>query len=131
MICHVCRQPASGQCKSCLRFYCPQHGNLVCSACSGVTADAPAARDPAPDVEPEPDLPSIRKDVVRGATCHLCAETASRACRRCGRFYCERHGSTMFGPQCETCARSVTTAVAILLSAIVCMLAVGFLMLVR
>jgi hypothetical protein len=33
MICHVCEQPASGQCQACGKFYCPQHGDMRCIRC--------------------------------------------------------------------------------------------------
>ena len=33
MICHVCEQQAIGQCKSCGKFYCRQHGDVYCVRC--------------------------------------------------------------------------------------------------
>src|SRR5262249_34229687 len=33
MICHVCAEQAVGQCKSCGKFYCRQHGDVYCSPC--------------------------------------------------------------------------------------------------
>lgn len=33
MICHICAQPAIGQCKTCLKFYCAAHGDQLCQQC--------------------------------------------------------------------------------------------------
>lgn len=111
MICHICHEPASGQCKSCLRFYCPRHGDLTCVECAHVTAEPPPAPAPSP-VEPESDaLPSIvlpGPHVQGGPTCYACTQPATRACRRCGQFYCEEHGPRFFlwGNQCQGCDSS-------------------------
>jgi hypothetical protein len=91
MICHVCHQPASGQCKSCLRFYCPQHGDLTCVDCAGVRAGPPPAPEPT-------DGPAV----ALGASCYLCDREADGACRQCGRFICPAHRS-LLGPVCRPC----------------------------
>jgi hypothetical protein len=31
--CHICSQPSIGQCQSCWKFYCKEHGDTVCAAC--------------------------------------------------------------------------------------------------
>ena len=33
MNCHICGQPATGQCRVCWKFYCPAHGDLACQPC--------------------------------------------------------------------------------------------------
>ena len=33
MNCHICAQPAIGQCQTCWRFYCPAHGDVTCAEC--------------------------------------------------------------------------------------------------
>ncbi len=33
MNCHVCTQPATGQCQVCSKFYCADHGDVVCQPC--------------------------------------------------------------------------------------------------
>ena len=33
MECHVCGQPATGQCRACWKFYCAAHGDMVCQPC--------------------------------------------------------------------------------------------------
>jgi hypothetical protein len=33
LTCYVCHQPSVGQCQSCWKFYCPDHGDVLCRAC--------------------------------------------------------------------------------------------------
>ncbi len=33
MKCHICGQPATGQCQTCSKFYCADHGDRVCQPC--------------------------------------------------------------------------------------------------
>jgi hypothetical protein len=33
MLCHVCREPAIGQCRNCGLFYCAEHGRVYCITC--------------------------------------------------------------------------------------------------
>ena len=40
MICYICAKPAAGQCKECLRFYCREHGDVVCEACASKSRDS-------------------------------------------------------------------------------------------
>lgn len=52
MVCHVCGQPAVGQCKTCAKFYCNAHGDVICERCAAVGAPirqfaAPVAKKPA------------------------------------------------------------------------------------
>jgi hypothetical protein len=85
MICHLCHREAVGQCHSCLKFYCPDHGDRVCAACRplrSAAAEVPAARETAPP----------REDPTAGAACFACKGVAEGSCRFCGRFYCVLHG---------------------------------------
>ena len=43
MKCHVCGEPAVGQCQTCWKFYCVPHGDVFCQECTDVQ---PAARGP-------------------------------------------------------------------------------------
>ena len=43
MKCHVCGEPAVGQCQTCWKFYCDGHGNVFCQDCADLQA---AARGP-------------------------------------------------------------------------------------
>ena len=40
MKCHVCGEPAVGQCQSCWKFYCAEHGDLSCQQCADVQTAA-------------------------------------------------------------------------------------------
>jgi hypothetical protein len=51
MVCHVCGQPAVGQCKSCAKFYCNAHGDVICERCA---ANGPPVRQYAAPVAKEP-----------------------------------------------------------------------------
>jgi hypothetical protein len=64
MICYICGQPAVGQCQSCRRFYCKEHGDLRCQNCA--PPGAGEARFGAPF---GPDM---------GVDRHLCTMTAGR-----------------------------------------------------
>lgn len=59
--------------------------------------------------EPLPSiaLPGADED-SGGPKCYTCMQRATRACRRCGRFYCKEHGSRMmvWGNQCQGCEQS-------------------------
>ncbi|HVP05865.1 MAG TPA: hypothetical protein VMT90_09340 [Dehalococcoidia bacterium] len=39
MICHVCESPAVGQCQVCWRFYCREHGEIICETCKEKSPD--------------------------------------------------------------------------------------------
>jgi hypothetical protein len=41
MICYECGQPAIGQCKNCGKFYCQDHGDVICQACAESPAPVP------------------------------------------------------------------------------------------
>lgn len=43
MICYICAQPAIGQCKICLKFYCTAHGDQLCQQCRAKIPVAPPA----------------------------------------------------------------------------------------
>ena len=34
MHCHICNEPAIGQCQSCWKFYCASHGDMTCEKCA-------------------------------------------------------------------------------------------------
>ena len=78
MICHVCERQASGQCKSCGKFYCPEHGDILCVNCASVSSATGGQRASQPKAE---------------LACHLCAQPAVGACSKCGKFYCSGHAS--------------------------------------
>ena len=35
MKCHICAESATGQCQVCSKFYCADHGDVVCQPCQG------------------------------------------------------------------------------------------------
>src|SRR4051794_37400861 len=81
MICHICYCEAVGQCKDCGKFYCPDHGDVVCVKCR--TSTSP------------PDKPLVISDLPEpkaGPVCYLCQGTAAGSCTICGKFYCSKHG---------------------------------------
>ncbi len=68
MNCHICLQPAIGQCQRCWKFYCADHGDRLCTMCTreaAVTGSIlPGFRRPSPfgikDVE------ELRDRIARG-----------------------------------------------------------------
>ena len=87
MLCHVCQEEATGQCRRCGKFYCPTHGDVFCVAC----AEADTTED-------QPELPG-----TAAPPCYACDAPANRACR-CGKFYCGKHGGqSAYGPSCVDC----------------------------
>jgi hypothetical protein len=78
VICHVCERQASGQCQGCGKYYCPDHGDVLCVNCATVS--------PAPPGQPTGQPKA-------GPACHLCAQPAVGACSKCGKFYCAGHSS--------------------------------------
>jgi hypothetical protein len=122
MICHVCRQQASGQCKSCGRFYCPDHGDVLCVKCRS----APDAAQSAGAAGETANLPaSPAGETPPGAACRVCSAPSVGACKKCGKFYCAKHGAeTMGGPFCTTCydesvrPRSVVAGIVLILGAL-------------
>lgn len=92
MLCHVCREPAIGQCKNCNMFYCAKHGRVYCVTCDDRALAAP------------PGARSLSGE-GRGATCYRCGRPAERACNRCGRFFCGDHADpTSHRLTCRRCA---------------------------
>jgi hypothetical protein len=85
MICHVCNADAVGQCKNCLKFYCAEHGDVICVACAASSKPSGRAA-PACDVA-RSDQPAD----YTGPTCYACRSPASHACPRCGQFCCSGH----------------------------------------
>jgi hypothetical protein len=103
MICHVCGEQAIGQCKTCNRFYCKEHGNITCVVCAESVQDEPTHRQFS-DVDvrlPEyggPPSPAAPQPAYTGTLCAWCREPATGACAKCGQFYCATHrgGTSMF-----------------------------------
>ncbi len=73
MICHLCHHQASGQCRACLKFYCPSHGDGVCGPCTAYAPVEPSALAPA---------------------CASCRAPAVDTCDDCKRPFCNRHGTS-------------------------------------
>ena len=105
MICHICHSEAVGQCKDCGKFYCSDHGDLVCVKCRGAEK-----ADPFPDLGEPTAWPGPAK---AGPVCYVCQGTTVGACTICGRFYCPQHGGTGAGRRglCEPCQQSQNTRV--------------------
>jgi hypothetical protein len=101
MICHLCGQQAVGQCQTCLKFYCAGHGDRVCVSCA--TEQAITAAPPA----------RAATEVLHSEhSCYDCAARVEGACRRCGRFYCSRHGRHATCGRCYDSSRVVGLCVA-------------------
>jgi len=76
MICHICQREAVGQCKSCGKFYCPEHGDVWCATCAHGVSKAPLSQEQG----------------TSGPGCYICRGPAAGACPKCGKFYCSEHG---------------------------------------
>lgn len=103
MLCHVCERDAIGQCKSCAKFYCRDHGDVYCVHCADAARSPEAIRrdpDPVPRLAP-PRRERAEAPRVAGPPCYQCGSIARGACARCGRFYCSTHGgrASMFDQQ--------------------------------
>jgi hypothetical protein len=100
MICHVCDQQAIGQCKSCGKFYCKEHGDVYCVRCSS------AVKSPGQALEREVEFGASPEPEAGAPRCYVCPAVADRACRTCGRFFCPQHGdvsSSFGGPEMPLC----------------------------
>jgi hypothetical protein len=91
MICHVCRQGATGQCKNCGKFYCPEHGDVYCVSCRPAAdrltgAPRQAAATSGQVGQPQPTVASVVP------ACYACQEPAVGKCDKCGKPFCNRHG---------------------------------------
>src|SRR5262249_3722698 len=93
MICHVCHRDAVGQCKTCGKFYCAEHGDVYCVVCAAAVQEPGRGRRPGAEVfehvRPEP---AEEAPAPAGPRCYQCGGPAEAACGRCGRFYCLVHG---------------------------------------
>jgi hypothetical protein len=91
MICHVCLKGATGQCKTCAKFYCPEHGDGYCTACQDAAAygSGVLGKDAATSEED-----ALRREVFvsAGGRCYGCRQPAVAQCDTCGRHFCARHG---------------------------------------
>ncbi len=108
MLCHVCRNDAVGQCKGCGKFYCSDHGDLLCVRCSasarpfegqkgregqfGLSADVVPERPGEITDRPVPAQTGPKAAGYSGSTCFDCGAAAAAACGKCGRFHCPTHG---------------------------------------
>jgi hypothetical protein len=61
-------------------FYCAEHGRVYCIDCDTSIREKAEARVLA------------TRDRAEFAACYQCDAPAVRACTRCGRCFCERHG---------------------------------------
>ena len=112
MICHVCKQQAVGQCKSCGKFYCGQHGDVYCTPCRTAIQPAEQAieRKVKSGATGGPELATPRQ--IAGPLCYACRSSANRACSKCGVFFCPQHGGLYASrqswsvPLCEPCAKT-------------------------
>jgi hypothetical protein len=109
MICHVCEQQAIGQCKSCGKFYCRQHGDVYCVRCG--TAIQPERQTSAGEFKFGVPPASAPAASVPAPCCYACLADAGQACGRCERYFCPRHsdlGATAqprrVVPLCAECA---------------------------
>jgi hypothetical protein len=115
MICHVCEEAAIGQCKSCGKFYCKQHGDVYCVRCS--IAVKPAGQPLEREVEFGVQAEAPAAPAAGATRCYACEAAAERACRFCGRFFCPQHGGLssagLLGPTmplCEPCRQKQADA---------------------
>src|SRR5438874_6279274 len=44
MHCHICDEPATGQCQTCWKFYCHAHGDVFCESCGPSQASSGSSR---------------------------------------------------------------------------------------
>jgi hypothetical protein len=93
MICHVCHQPATGQCQRCSKFYCPVHGNVTCQPCHMAAYNPTAVAAP---------LIVTQAPAGSAPHCFACRQPVVRACGHCGRFCCRKHFSS-WGRICTRC----------------------------
>ena len=86
MLCHICGDPAIGQCRICHQFHCVRHGRLFCVHCR--EQDLPAEGPHAPSTavkEVSSPVPAV------SGPCAYCGQPAHRACPVCGRLFCQEH----------------------------------------
>jgi hypothetical protein len=63
---------------TCEKFYCPDHGDVVCAHYATGSPVTPEQR---------------QGQAKAGPAYYLCAQPAVGACSKCGKFYCSRHAS--------------------------------------
>jgi hypothetical protein len=95
MLCHVCGEPAIGQCRNCHQFHCGRHGRQYCVLCREQEALA-APPVPAPPVPARPAPAEDRGGAAAEAKeaagpCAFCGQPAGRTCPLCGRRFCNQH----------------------------------------
>jgi hypothetical protein len=109
MLCHVCGEPAIGQCRLCHQFYCAEHGRLFCVHCRDLQRISAQPPRPAEAQGVKPGTPEAGPAVGQ---CHRCGCPASRACTLCGAFFCSEHRGwrdvrigryTLRRPVCSRC----------------------------
>jgi hypothetical protein len=100
MLCHVCGDPAIGQCRICHQFHCGRHGRQYCVLCREqeelAAPPAPARSAPATAPAPAPPAPAEGPAAAEEAKettgpCAFCGQPAGRACPLCGRRFCNEH----------------------------------------
>jgi hypothetical protein len=113
MLCHICGEPAIGQCRDCHEFHCGRHGRLYCVKCRVQEPPAPVT---APYRQPEANAARIDRAGKVGAAgpCASCGQPAARTCPVCGRLFCTRHRGwrelkvgryKLRRPVCSQCSR--------------------------
>ena len=107
MICRICKQPASGQCQECRRFYCPRHGDIRCVACEETAQTVQSIQTQ----RRESSIQQAREEASRSDSeeplqC-FCEALAFMVCERCSRFICRNHQckSYFFAGHCTECLR--------------------------
>ncbi len=117
MLCHICGEPAVGQCQNCNLYYCPRHGRVFCTVCKGgeqVAAGPPPWTEKAPEAERVSTAP-LAPDGEKGVRlrCFHCGQPTDRVCGVCGSAFCGAHRGwravrigryTMRRVVCDRCA---------------------------
>ena len=71
MNCHICSEPALGQCPVCEKFFCSAHGDKICQRCSQLTASGREEGDQARLQLVRSDQHDLRHDDARRRWLHL------------------------------------------------------------
>jgi hypothetical protein len=126
MLCHVCGEPAIGQCRLCHQFHCAKHGRLFCVHCRDqeLVAAGPAAHAEATAEQPDVPPPAPAGAAAVVGQCRRCNRPASRTCPLCGALFCTDHRGwrevrigryKLRRPVCKRCAAAAARLPALLL----------------